>query len=243
MSAVTQHYDTLLAQHYSWMVGAPFEAKVAEQQALLEQLGVPGRAGLAVDLGCGPGFQSVALARLGFSPILAVDSCQALLNELAGHTGDLPIEAVCADLRGLKQLVAPGTAAAVVCMGDTLTHLESRSDVSRLLADSHAVLAPGGTLVLTFRDLSVELKGLDRFLPVRSDGDRIMTCVLDYERDSVVVNDLVYVREGGSWSLHKSNYRKLRVGVEDLSRELRELGFAVRSSEVAGRLQALTATK
>jgi hypothetical protein len=47
MSDVTRHYDTLLAQHYSWMMGVPFAAKVAEQQALLEGLGAGGRSGCA----------------------------------------------------------------------------------------------------------------------------------------------------------------------------------------------------
>ena len=42
MSDVAKHYENLLARHYSWMVGAAFDAKVAEQQALLEELGAKG---------------------------------------------------------------------------------------------------------------------------------------------------------------------------------------------------------
>ncbi|MGH7344480.1 MAG: hypothetical protein ACREK4_06180 [Candidatus Rokuibacteriota bacterium] len=52
MTTAREHYDALLAKHYSRMFG-DFEAKVAEQQALLERLGVAfardGR--VAVDLG------------------------------------------------------------------------------------------------------------------------------------------------------------------------------------------------
>ena len=243
MSEVTLHYDTLLAQHYSWMVGVPFAAKVAEQQALLERLGVTGRSGLAVDLGCGPGFQSVALARLGCSPVVAVDSCQALLNELATHADGLQIKTVCADMRELQHLVAPARAEVIVCMGDTLTHLESRDDVSRLLADACRALAPQGQLVLSFRDLSVEIKGLDRFLPVRSDPDRIMTCVLEYETEHVIVNDLIYVRQNEGWTFHKSSYRKLRLNADAVSCELRELGFTVQHQSAAGGLRAIVATR
>ena len=57
-------------------------------------------------------------------------------------------------------------------MGDVLTHLESHQDVSGLLADAFAALAPGGRLVLTFRDMSEALSGLDRFIPVQSDANR-----------------------------------------------------------------------
>ena len=85
--------------------------------------------------------------------------------------------------------------------------------------------------------------GPGTFLPVRSDPERIMTCVLEYETDHVLVNDLIYVRQGDAWIFHKSAYRKLRLGVEPVLRELRELGFAVQRSQAAGALQAIVATK
>jgi SAM-dependent methyltransferase len=243
MSDVAKHYENLLARHYSWMVGAAFDAKVAEQQALLEELGVHGE-GLAIDLGCGPGYQAVALARLGYSPVRAVDGSEALLNELANNAKDLPIERVHGDIRGLKKFTAPESASAIVCMGDTLTHLESLDDVSQLLADAHAALKPGGVLALTFRDLSIERCGLDRFLPIRADTDRIMTCVLEFETDHVVINDLIYVREGASWSLHKSSFRKIRLSVEDVVADLRLLGFSVELNKMlANGMQAIAAMK
>src|SRR5262249_25621880 len=65
-SSVHEHYEHLLADYYTRMFG-DFDSKVAEQQALLEQLGIGRRrGGRAVDLGCGSGFQSLALARLGY---------------------------------------------------------------------------------------------------------------------------------------------------------------------------------
>jgi len=78
MASVRDHYETVLSEHYSRMFG-DFEAKVSEQHALLERLGVTASQGTAraVDLGCGTGFQSVALARLGFQ-VLAIDFSQQL---------------------------------------------------------------------------------------------------------------------------------------------------------------------
>ena len=69
MTEVRRHYKELLARHYTWMVG-DIEATVANQRELLQSLGVTGPDGsasdIAVDLGAGPGYQSFALADLGY---------------------------------------------------------------------------------------------------------------------------------------------------------------------------------
>ena len=244
MSEITRHYDELLAEHYSWMVGVPFEEKVAEQRALLEGLGLcAGSHGTAIDLGCGPGYQSAALFDLGFERVIAIDTSAALIEELKAQQGVRAIEPVLGDMRGFAEWVAPGGADAIVCMGDTLTHLETRADLSRLLADALSALAPGGVLVLTFRDFSQELIGLDRFIAVRGDRERVMTCFLEYEPETVVVHDLVHVREDAGWKLAKSRYRKLRLPPNEVVARLRDVGFEIQADSAAGRMWAIKARK
>src|SRR6266540_4215569 len=119
MTSVRDHYEGVLAEHYSRMFG-DFEAKVAEQQTLLERLGITVSQDrpVAVDLGCGSGFQSIALARLGFR-VLAIDFSPRLLAELEERARGLPVEAVTADIRDVAGL-APSGIEVAVCMGDTL---------------------------------------------------------------------------------------------------------------------------
>jgi len=192
MNDAVRHYDELLAEHYSWMVGVPFEQKAAEQKALLTELGfTQGQYGTAIDLGAGPGYQSAALADLGFSPVIAIDTSKKLLDELSAQKGPRAIECLHGDVRHVSRYAAGESAEAIVCMGDVLTHLERHEDVSALLGDCYAALKPKGRLVLTFRDLSQELAGLDRFIPVQSDADRVMVCVLEYEPETVLVHDLI----------------------------------------------------
>jgi hypothetical protein len=112
-------------------------------------------------------------------------------------------------------------------MGDTLTHLESPASVERLLAEIGATLSPGGVFVATFRDYaSKTLEGLARFIPVRQDESRILTCFLEYGETTVTVHDLLHERTSAGWTLRVSSYPKLRVSPEWARAALDRLGLA-----------------
>ncbi|WP_331771006.1 class I SAM-dependent methyltransferase (plasmid) [Embleya sp. NBC_00888] len=245
--AAAEHYERLLAENYTWMLGGDLAPIVARQAELLTGLGVAPTetSATSVDLGCGPGNQSLALAQLGFDRVLAVDTSRTLLEELAGYAADLPvIEPVHADIRTvLSELTAPEEVAAVVCMGDTLTHLPTKDDVRALLVDIARALAPGGRLVVTYRDLTETLHGIDRFIPVRSTRDRVFTCFLEYpDEDTVLVHDLLHIHDGSAWTQHVGSYPKLRIASTWLADRCEDVGLKVEHNEPGPRgIQVLAA--
>lgn len=232
VSDVAVHYEELLARHYTWMLG-DFDELVAEQHQLLEAHGASASetvdgARIALDLGCGSGIQSVALAQLGYDTVLGVDLSRTLLAELESRALPFPaIRGVHADIcAGLDRVAGPQTIATAVCMGDTLPHLPDAGAVRRLFDDVVGVLRPGGLFILSFRDLTARRSGLDRFIPVRADPDRIMTCFLEDEGDAVRVHDLIHSKTPeGTWRLDKSSYRKLRLAPSWVTGQLAEAGF------------------
>ncbi|MET9465964.1 class I SAM-dependent methyltransferase [Streptomyces sp. NPDC006544] len=236
MTTASEHYDRLLAAHYTWMLGSDIHAVARDQAELLRDLGVQPEAGgdAAIDLGSGPGPQTLALAHLGFSTVTAVDLSRALLDELLGHAETAgvagAVRTVRADLLdALPHVAGPGTAAAIVCMGDTVTHLPSPADVRSLLDSVTHALRPGGHLVVTFRDLTEELRGDERFFSVRSTEEQLLTCFLEYVDDeTVMVHDLLQTRSGGEWRLQVGSYPKLRLASAWLSGEARRAGLQVR---------------
>ncbi len=241
MTSVRDHYEGLLAEHYSRMFG-DFEAKVAEQRALLERLGVGAthRAATAVDLGCGSGFQSIALARLGFQ-VIAIDFSQRLLAELRERARGLPVEMIAGDIRDVSRLV-PKQVELVVCMGDTLSHLEREADLTRVFEGVAMRLAAGGRLVLTFRDLSGELRELDRVIPLHATDGLVMTCFLEYEPSTVKVHDLIWVRQEDGWRFRKGVYRKLRLAADAVSQSLERAAFTVARHQAPAGMVALVGT-
>ncbi len=210
MNTAKDHYDSQLASVYSWMSGNP-EAAIERNYNLFCELKIDLMArGLAVDLGAGSGFQSIPLAKLGFS-VVAVDFCAALLSELSDRAKELPIHTVHDDILNFTKHIKE-QAQVIVCMGDTITHLDSLNSVESLLLNIEGSLASKGKLILTFRDyVSQELHGIQRFIPVQSDKSTIFTCFLEYHADFVEVYDLLYRLEGDRWVLNTSSYPKLRL--------------------------------
>ena len=242
LSAI-EHYQTFLADHYTWMSG-PYVDKVAHQRDLLMRSRIVlGTTREALDLGCGPGAQSVALAELGFS-VTAIDANAQLLEELRNHASNLPIRTVLHNLCALATCsTLPAQADAAVCLGDIIPHLPSTECITTLFEQISGLLGSHGKFILGFRDLSVEQHGLDRFIPIRGDNDRIMTCFLEYEPETVIVHDLLYVRQGDGWDLRKSSYRKLRLSLLWVCTQLETNGFTVLSREKTAGVWTVVASK
>ena len=229
MAGVKQHYDQLLARHYSWMCGG-FEAKSAEYRIFFDTHGIrPALSGVAVDLGAGPGFQSIPLSKAGFE-VVAVDLSRGLLAELKSNAAGLPIAAIEGDLLDFPAHI-PSAVEIIVCMGDTITHLNSLGDARLLLEKAGNAVEDDGRLILGFRDLTPELKGLDRFIPVRSDAGKIFTCFLEYEKEHVKVHDIVHEKTGDHWVTQKSWFRKLRISTRWMKGCLQKSGFTIEHAD------------
>lgn len=225
MTSVQEHYDRHLGPVYAWMAGG-LEAALERGAAELDAIGIRRSAGgIAVDLGAGFGMHSIALARRGYE-VVAIDTCAILLDELARQAGALPVRTVRDDLLSFTRHLERKPEL-VLCMGDTLTHLPDEDGVVRLIADVAESLGEGGRFVATLRDYSGRLTGEQRFIPVRSDDNRILTCFLEYAATHVTVHDILHERDGSEWKMRVSTYEKLRIAPDPLEDLLRLQGFTV----------------
>lgn len=230
MATVVEHYENHIARYYSWMFG-DFNENVDKNYRFfcIKEI-IPKKSKIAIDLGAGCGFQSLALAKLDFS-VIALDSSKTLLDELKSHSGNLKIIAAKDDITNFTAH-CPEKVELCICMGDTLTHLGSFDEIKKLFEDVYNSLEDGGKFILTFRDLVFELEGKNRFIPVKSDSENIFTCMLEYEKDHVIVNDIVYKKIKDDWKMDVSSYTKLRIHMDWVRKELMKSGFIINLCEI-----------
>jgi 2-polyprenyl-3-methyl-5-hydroxy-6-metoxy-1,4-benzoquinol methylase len=244
MQTSAAHYDAHLGPIYSWMLG-DIDAAFARSAAEIDSLALPVAnhpTATAVDLGAGLGLHTLALARRGFR-VTAIDSCRALLDELSSRCAGLPVTALKADLLNFRSLIN-AQPTVVLCMGDTLTHLPGRAAVESLLESISAALPSGGVFAATFRDYATRtLEGDGRFIQVRADAQRILTCFLEYAEHIVTVHDVINERRDDQWHQTVSSYPKLRLAPEWMVSRLTDLGFKVRRDATPGGMTRIVAAK
>lgn len=227
-TGASKHYEDLLAEVYSWMSG-DFEERVNQTREFFIKHNIKPsiKNSSAADLGSGHGIQSAALASLGFT-VTAIDQSNYLLNELKILTGG-NVNIINGDISIYKYSeINPEV---IICMGDTLTHLNSKEEVCTLIINAYNGLIKGGRFVLSYRELDNELTGTGRFIHVKSDDYRILTCFLEYFDEYVMVTDILYTRENEKWNLKTGSYPKLRLEREFIFNSLKNAGFSINFSE------------
>jgi SAM-dependent methyltransferase len=223
MTTVRNHYATHLAPIYLWMAGG-FDDAVALGRSDLEALGIQAGPGtVAVDLGAGFGMHSIPLARQGCS-VTAIDTSPVLLDEIRTRGAGLPIRVIEGDFLSVGDYVSAAPHI-VLCMGDTLTHIQSEKEVTALFGEVSRALAPAGLFAMTFRDYTDPPSGDRRFIHVRSDHNRIHTCFLEEGATHMVVHDVVHEPEGSAWHMKVSSYKKLRLSPDWVLSALRSVGL------------------
>ena len=165
-----------------------------------------------------------------------------LIEELKSKIDNHPIEVYNDDIKLVSKYAQPQPEL-IVCCGDTLPHLNSFAEVQKLIQDSFNILSPVGRLILNFRDYTTELEDTNRFIPVKSDSQRILTCFIEYFPDKLRVTDLLHEYEYGKWIQKISSYYKTRINRDLILGFLRDSGFKISFDIVANRMITIIGQK
>jgi SAM-dependent methyltransferase len=146
-----EFYDLFAAQYH--LIVEDWESEIRRTGEVLTTFLPPTAAsGTILDCACGIGTQALALARLGYQvdgSDLSPGAVDRILTEAARR--GLSIKAWVDDMRLLAK--APSTDyQAVLCMGNSLAHLEDEADLRATLRAIHDRTKPGGKILLGFRD-------------------------------------------------------------------------------------------
>jgi SAM-dependent methyltransferase len=189
--------------------------------------------GTVVELGCGSGISSRALADAGFD-VVGVDLSGALLEIARERVPEAGfVEASFLDFP------LPTGVAAVTALGEVFNYLAdarvARASLAALFERVHAALRPGG--LLAFDVLEPGTAGSAG--PVRSwvEGEDWLLCVQRSEAGSSLVREIVvFRRDGDAWRRSEERHEVLLMPRADVSADLERAGFEVEVLERYGEM-------
>lgn len=128
----------------------------SEGQFFIDVLRARGKS-TVLDVACGTGFHSVRLNEAGFNVTSADGSAEMLSKAFEnGRKRGLILKTVCADWRWLNRDIH-GKYDAIICLGNSFTHLHDEKDRRRALAEFYAALKHDGILILDQRNYDAML--------------------------------------------------------------------------------------
>jgi SAM-dependent methyltransferase len=170
---VRRFYDAL-APDYDLMTS--FDDRFAKERPWFEAIVSKFAIRSALDAGCGTGFHSILLSRLGVT-VAGVDASPAMIERarenarrlgsaVTLHTGGFSeISSLVARIPG-----TPGPFDAVFCLGNSLVHLLTDAELNDALANFRSVVRPGGILVVQVLNYDRILAGKKELLGKREAG-------------------------------------------------------------------------
>ncbi len=197
-SAFSEDYDRFVDWESRLAVEIPFLAE--ELNALKPHFGDKVR---VLDTACGTGQHLIALARLGFS-CAGTDLSQGMVakarQNITSAGLQFPIYRV--GFGDLNDVFERENFDALLCLGNSLPHVLTPAELDITLRDFHAVLRPGGRLIVQMRNFNPILSSHDRWMPPQTykEGDRTWIFIRFYDfdpDDRITFNILVLDNSGG----------------------------------------------
>ncbi len=150
----TDHYKAEYVHGFveKWDALIDWEARAAsEGQFFIDILKARGKAKV-LDVATGTGFHSVQLMKAGFD-VVSVDGSAQMLSKAFDNAREqgLILQTALADWRWLNRDLH-GKFDAIVCLGNSFTHLFKERDRRRALAEFYAALKHDGILILDQRN-------------------------------------------------------------------------------------------
>jgi SAM-dependent methyltransferase len=206
----TGQFYNALADQYDDMTR--FAARLNQQKGVLSAILAKFPARSALDMGCGTGVHAIALAQLGLD-VTGVDVSTRMLEKARRHAKKTRtvIRFVEGDFLTARPRVPCDM---LICLGNSLPHLESRDALTAVLTHWRSLQATDGYVVIQLLNYRRVLEQRERIVNIRRDGGETIIRFYDFHDDALQFNILT-LDETESGISHKLQSTRLTPFTEE----------------------------
>jgi len=189
------------------------------------------RTGRVLDMACGSGRHSVALASLGYR-VVAFDTSEGMITAARNHAKDnnVEVEFHIADMQSFSSIVDESFDV-VLCLGNSLGLLPDIEVLQNVVEAVYNVLSPSGSFIFQVLNFEEILNSGFRFFPIKggiTDTGEEVVFSRFYEHNDEHLSTLVatsFVKKGRDWATAISTQRVLHTNQEVVKKALISAGF------------------
>lgn len=219
-----EQFYNALADQYDGMTR--FSVRMHQQKEVLSAILAQFPARSAVDMGCGTGVHAIALAQLGLD-VTGVDISASMLEKARAHARET--DTTLRFIEGDFLVRIPHAPVdLLICLGNSLPHLESRDALAAVLTHWRSLCAPGGRIIIQLLNYRRVLARGERIVNIRRDGSDTIVRFYDFLGDALQFNILT-LHEDGSDISHALQSTRLTPFTEE---DITAAAFAAKFSEV-----------
>jgi SAM-dependent methyltransferase len=208
-----------LAPFYDQMIS--FEKRFDKEKMVFHSLLKKFPAKVALDAGCGSGFHSILLSKLGLK-VTGIDISEDMLKLARINAQKYLVDPVFANSDFLKIGENLKTNFdAIYCLGNSFVHLLSVDDQRRVLQNFKDRLKEGGYLCLQIINYDKFLHEKKRKLSVKEAGDKTFTRTYEYHERTITFN--VRIESESQQQTISTELYPLRY--EEIAAQLEDVGF------------------
>jgi 2-polyprenyl-3-methyl-5-hydroxy-6-metoxy-1,4-benzoquinol methylase len=208
-----------------------WDSRLSRELPFLQTILSESKTDRVLDMACGSGRHSVALASLGYH-VVAFDTSEGMIAEAKNHsmTADVEVEFHIADMQSFSTVV-DGSFDAVLCLGNSLALLPSIEVLHNVVKGVHNVLNPSGSFIFQVLNFQEILLSGFRFFPIKggktATGEDVVFSRF-YEHGDDHWSTLVatsFVRKGSDWETAISTQQVLHTNQVVVKNVLATSGF------------------
>jgi SAM-dependent methyltransferase len=227
---VAAFYDDF-AHDYADAILSDFDQVSRRQGGELDALLRPRGVGRVLDVACGAGLQSIALAELGYQ-VAGIDISPGMIADAKRNAErrGVTIDWVLGDWHDLSRTFGEPFDA-VICWGNSLSHVADADDLADVLGEMASVTAANGICLVDLRDwdrISKERpRGQIRQAKEMPQGRLVSFDLWHYPSPEVMIMEVFVLRErGGEWQVRRREVVHRMVGRAEFEGAARKAGFS-----------------
>ena len=223
-----EFYDRLAR---AFDVMTDWESRLARELPFIEEVLGRQKAKRVLDVACGTGWHSIALAQRGYTAA-GCDASPKMIErakENAARAG-VAVRFETADFTGLD--IFAECFDAVLCLGNSLPHLLSQEALREAIRAMRGRLTPEGVLILHNLNYDFRMKAKPRFFSANGTAEELVWRFADYGPELITFHTALFERKlaqntegAASWSVEVNSTLQRPLLAADLEEALTRAGF------------------